>query len=76
MRHMRVSDTPSYFGNRVFGNLRDALKVEHQFAVAYSPWTNGTCEWMVWEVIRTLKSILLEERRSMLDWVQVVPAVQ
>ena len=57
---VRVSDTATHFKNRVTAHLSDALKVDHRFAVAYTPWSNGTCERMVREVVRALKSILSE----------------
>ncbi|CAN0539694.1 unnamed protein product, partial [Scytosiphon promiscuus] len=44
--------------------------------VAYSPWSNGTCERMVKEVVRSLRSILSEQRRQVSEWVDVLPAVQ
>ena len=31
-----VSDTATYFKNRVIAQLSDALKVDHRFAVAYT----------------------------------------
>ena len=42
-----VSDTATRFKNAILTRLREALRVDHQFAVAYSPWSNGTCERMV-----------------------------
>ena len=45
--HVWVSDTATHFKNRVIAQLSDALKVDHRFAVAYTPWSNGTCERMV-----------------------------
>ena len=71
-----VSDTASHFKNTIMTRLREALRVDHQFAVAYSPWSNGTCERMVKEVVRALRSILLEQRREVSEWVDVLPAVQ
>ena len=32
-----VSDTATYFKNRVIAQLSDTLKVDHRFAVAYTP---------------------------------------
>ena len=40
------------------------------------PLSNGTCEQMMREVMRTLEEILQEERRDICEWVDVVPAVQ
>ena len=50
-----VSDTASHFKNSVMKTLEGALRVEHRFAVANSPWSNGTCERMIREVVRALK---------------------
>ena len=65
-----------HFKNRVIAQLSDALKVDHCFAVAYTPWFNGNCERMVREVVRALKSILSEQRKQVADWVDVLPAAQ
>ena len=72
---VRVSDTASYFKNRVMKTLEGALRVEHRFTVANVTWSNGTCERMVREVVRALKAIL-QERRDIYEWEDVVPAVQ
>ena len=71
-----VSDTATHLKNTTMTRLREALQVDHRFAVAYSPWSNGTCERMVKEVVRALRSILLEQRREVTEWVDVLPAVQ
>ncbi|CAN0145198.1 unnamed protein product [Hapterophycus canaliculatus] len=71
-----VSDTATYFKNAILTRLREALRVDHQFAVAFSPWSNGTCERMVKEAVRSLRSILSEQRRQLAEWVDVLPAVQ
>ena len=73
---MWVSDTATHFKNAILTRLREALRVDHHFAVSYSPWSNGTCERMVKEVVSSLRSILLEQRRAVSDWVDVLPAVQ
>ena len=71
-----VSDTASHFKNHMMAELEKALGVERKFAVANSPWSNGTCERMMREVVRTLKALIQEERRSTRDLVDLVPAVQ
>ena len=71
-----VSDTATHFKNSVIAQLTDALKVDHRFAVAYTPWSNGSCERMVREVVRALKSILSEQRKQVAEWVDVLPAAQ
>ena len=73
---VRVSDTVSHFKNRVMKTLEGALRVEHRFAVAYSPWLNDTSERKMREEVRASKAILQEERRDIREWVDVVPAVQ
>ena len=35
-----VSDTSTHFKNAILTRLREALRVDHQFADAYSPWSN------------------------------------
>ena len=71
-----VSDTATHFKNRVTAQLSDAPKVDHRFAVAYIPWSNGTCERMVRKVVRALKSILSEQRKQVAEWVDVLQAAQ
>ena len=68
-----MSDTPSHLNN---GVLEWALRVEHRFTVANSPWSNGPCERMMREVVRAFMAILQKERRDFREWVDVVPSVQ
>ena len=71
-----MSDTATHFKNRVIAQLSDALKVDNRFAVACTPWSNGTCERMVREVVRALKSIVSEQRKQVAEWANVLPAAQ
>ena len=71
-----MSDTATHFKNAILTPLCEALRVDHQFAVAYSPWSNSTCERMVKEVVRSLRYIRVEQRRAVSEWVDVLPAVQ
>ncbi|CAM9844330.1 unnamed protein product, partial [Sphacelaria rigidula] len=71
-----VSDTDRHFKKAILARLREALHVDYQFAVAYYLWSNGTCERMVRKVVRALRSILLEQRREVTAWADVLPAVQ
>ena len=59
-----VSDTATHFKNAILTRLRETLRVDHQFAVTYSPCSNGTCERMGKEAVRSLRSILSEQRRA------------
>ena len=54
-----VSDTASHFKNHVVKMLEGVLRVEHKLTVADSPWSNGTCERMMREVVRA-KAFLQE----------------
>ena len=56
--------------------LEKSLGVKRRFSVANSPWSNGTCERMMRELVRTLKAMIHEKRRTAQDWVESVPAVQ
>ena len=56
--------------------LEKSLGVDRRFSVANSPWSNGTSEQMMREVVRTLKAMIHEERGTAQDWVEFVPAVQ
>ncbi|CAM9442375.1 unnamed protein product [Sphacelaria rigidula] len=49
-----VSDIATHFNNAILARLREALRVDHQLAVACFPWSNGTCERMVKKVVRAL----------------------
>ena len=71
-----VSGTASHFKSRVMKTLEGALRVGHRFAVSSSPWSNGTYERMMREVVHTLKTILQEERRDIRRSVDVIPMVQ
>ena len=59
-----MSKTASHFENRAVKTIEGALRVEHRFAVANSPWWNGTRERMIREMMRALKAILQEKRRD------------
>ena len=76
MPRVWVSDTATHFKNRVRTQLSDALKVHHRFAVAYTPLSNGTCERLVREVVRALKSILSEQRKQVAQGFDVLAAAQ
>ena len=54
--------------------LEKSLGIDRKFSIANSPWSNGTCERMMREVVRTF--MVQEERRHTRDWVELVPAVQ
>ena len=71
-----MSDTASHFNSQTMNALEKSLGVDRRFSVANSPWSNGTCERMMREVVRTLKAMIHEERRTAQDSVELVPVVQ
>ena len=69
-----MSDTASHFKNHMMAALEKSLGVDRRLSVANSPWSNGTCERMTREVVRTLKA-MIQERRNTQDWVELMLAV-
>ena len=59
-----VSETASHFKNHIMAALKKSVGVDRRFSIANSPWSNGTCERMMREVVRTLKATFQEERRN------------
>lgn len=57
---MWVSNTATHFKNRALRLLAETLRVSHHFAVVNSPWTNGTVECILREIVRTFKTLLKE----------------
>lgn len=63
-----MSATATHFKNKILATLEKALGVERRFTVASRPWSNGTCERMIRDVVHTMKAILQERRGSVRDW--------
>ena len=61
---MGECDTAFHFKSRVMKTLEGALRVEHRFAVANSPWSNGAYEQTLREVVRVEGSVTGEARYS------------
>lgn len=71
-----VSDTASYFKNGTLAKLTNLLGIDHRYAVANSPWTNGSMESIMKEILRIFKVLLVDYRCSVNDWERFVPMVQ
>jgi hypothetical protein len=71
-----VSDRGSHFKNRVIDGVRKALRTQHHFTTAYSPWANGTVERACREVLRAVRALLSEFKLGPRDWPAVAPIVQ
>jgi hypothetical protein len=44
--------------------LQDALRADHHFTTAYTPWANGTVERVGREVLRATRALLSEYRTA------------
>ena len=75
---MWVIDTASHFKNYMMAALEKSFgfDMSWRFSVANSPWSNGTCERMMREVLRTMNAMIQEERRNTQDWLELVTGVQ
>jgi Integrase core domain/Integrase zinc binding domain len=71
-----VSDRGSHFKNSVVQGVNSALKAQHHFATAYSPWANGTVERLGREVLRATRAILSELKLRPDQWPFVHRMVQ
>jgi hypothetical protein len=69
-------DPGSHFKNQVVDGVMRALRCQHIFTVAYSPWSNSTIEVVCREVIRALRSIVSELKLQCHHWPTLVPVVQ
>ncbi len=70
------SDTASHFKNEVMEELARKLKIEHTFAVAYAPWSNGSVERLCRSVLAVFRRICSQQGRAYECWANYVLAVQ
>ncbi len=71
-----VSDQGTHFKNELVKLLRERVKADHHFTLAYCPWSNGTVEVVCRELIRTTRALLSEFQLPRSAWTQVLPIVQ
>ncbi|CAM9136518.1 unnamed protein product, partial [Laminaria digitata] len=71
-----VSDTATHYKNQLLAKVTTLVGVDRRFAVANSPWTNGTVENVIKEVVRLLKALLVEYRSAVTRWEHFRPMVQ
>ena len=71
-----VSDCGTHFKNELVKLLRERVKAEHHFTLAYCPWSNGTVEVVCRELLRATRALLSEYQLPMTSWPQVLPIVQ
>jgi transposase InsO family protein len=53
-----VSDQGSHFKNKTIEKVRRALRSQHHFTTAYTPWANGTVERACREFLRAARALL------------------
>ena len=73
---MWVSDQGSHFKNLVMTKLRKALRSQHHFTTAYTPWANGTIERACRDVLRAVRALLSEFKLPAASWPDVARLVQ
>ena len=71
-----VSDRGTHFKNELVKILREQVRAEHHFTLAYCPWSNGTVEVVCRELLRATRAILSEFQLPHSSWTQVLPIVQ
>eukprot|EP00171_Calliarthron_tuberculosum_P022775 IDg22775t1 len=71
-----VSDRGTHFKNQLIRLLRESLKSEHHFTLAYCPWSNGTVEVVCRELLRATRALLSEFQLPQKCWPSVLPLVQ
>jgi hypothetical protein len=71
-----VSDRESHFKNQVMDGVRKALRSQHHFTTAYSPWANGTVERACREVLRETRALLSEFQLNSKQCPEVARIVQ
>lgn len=71
-----VSDRGSHFKNELVDLLRESLKANHRFTIAYCPSSNGTVEVVNRELLRATRALLSEFQLSYSLWPSVLPIVQ
>ncbi|KAH9109664.1 hypothetical protein LEN26_013982 [Aphanomyces euteiches] len=57
-------------------SLAASLGSQHHFTTAYSPWSNGTDEVLNRQILRCLKTLMLERQLQPNNWSCALPAVQ
>ncbi|GMF46803.1 unnamed protein product [Phytophthora fragariaefolia] len=74
--HQWVSDQGAHFRNQIVERLQRALGAQHHFVPAYTPWANGTVEFVNREILKCMKELLSERRLAIRDCPALLPVVQ
>lgn len=71
-----VSGQGTHFKNDLVDHLHQKIMREHNFALAYCPWSNGTVEVFNCELLRATRALLSEYQPPHNEWPLVLPVVQ
>lgn len=63
-----VTDNGSHFANILLKSLSKALRFDHQFSIAYSPWSNGSIESRNPSILKLLRTLTSELRLTKNEW--------
>ncbi|KAG3105948.1 hypothetical protein PI124_g11891 [Phytophthora idaei] len=71
-----VSDNGSHFKNEEIAELSRRLRTKQTFTPVYSPWVNGSIEWVNRDILQVVRAMLLVYKLSYKDWVYLVSMIQ
>jgi hypothetical protein len=73
---IQVSDQGSHFKNKVIASINAQLRSKHHFTTAYSPFANGSIEFIVKDFMTTLKKLRFETNTPASQWRTLLPMIQ
>lgn len=62
--------------NDLLAHLRSQFKSEHRFTLAYCPWSNGTVEVVLRELLLSLRPLLSQYQIPLGSWPEILHVVQ
>lgn len=71
-----VADRGSHFNNKLVSFLRDKIKTQHHFTLAFCPWSNGTIEVVNCELLRASRALISEYQLPQTGLLLLMPVVQ
>jgi hypothetical protein len=71
-----VSDGGSHYKNETLKELRRRYGALHHITLAYCPWSNGTVESFMSQILKVLRALLSEFRMPEAEWTTLLPMVQ
>ena len=71
-----VSGRGTHFWNELVNQLRERVKSEHHFTLAYCHWSNVTVEVVCRELLRSTRALLSKYQLTYSSWPQIIPVAQ